>query len=267
LIDAAPASRKGDPVHDSDPHVDNLAIYDAGWADWLDMKRYGPASRWLRTLIADACRYLNPAPSTILDVGCGEGSTTSMLAELHPGACVTGIDFSGTAIDVAKRHLIRPNLTFAHDPDNRRLADRADMVCCFEVLEHVFDWRHFLAQLASASSRYLLLSFPTGRMRPFEANVGHLRNYSKGEVEAELVRLGFRSLHTSYAGFPFYSPLYREFCQLTNAGDSSLTRGSYGLGLKATSYMLYILFRFASTRQRFGDQFVGLFAANNDHLR
>ena len=252
------------PVHESDRHIDNLAIYDAGWTDWLDMKRYGPASRWLRSLITDACRHLDPTPSTILDVGCGEGSTTSMLAELHAEARVRGVDFSATAIELADRHLARPNLVFVHDPDNRGLADGADMVCCFEVLEHVDDWRSFLSQLAAASRRYLLLSFPTGRMRPFEANVGHLRNFSHGEVEAELGRLGFHALHVSYAGFPFFSPLYRELCQLTNAGDSRLTRGSYGRGIKAASSMLYILFRFASTRRRFGDQFVGLFAANDE---
>jgi SAM-dependent methyltransferase len=253
-------------VQENNRQIDNQAIYDAGWTDWLDMKRYGPASRWLRFLIARACRHLVPPPASILDVGCGEGTTTAMLAEMFPRATVKGVDFSATAIDVARRHLIHPNLTYAHEPAMRGDVEQADMICCFEVLEHVDEWHSFLGRLAAAAVRYILLSFPTGRMRPFEVNVGHLRNFQKGEVEGELGRLGFRPLTVSYAGFPFYSPLYRELCQLTNAGDNSLTRGSYSPYLRAVSYATYMLFRFASTRQRFGDQFVGLFAVDRSSL-
>lgn len=239
---------------------DNLAIYDSGWESWIDMKRFGPASRWLRSLIADASRRMDPAPRSIHDVGCGEGTNTLMLAQRFPQASVRGSDFSATGIAVARRHLAQANLAFIHDPDNRAADEAADLVCCFEVLEHVDDWRAFLARLANSSNRYLLLSFPTGRMRAFEVNVGHLRNFAKGEMEAELARIGFRPIHVSYAGFPFYSPLYREFCQLTNAGDAKFTRGSYGIAKKTIAAILYMLFRYGSTRRRYGDQFVGLFA-------
>lgn len=242
-----------------DPHPDNLAIYDASWKSWLDMKRYGPASRWLRSLIADACGQVDEAPRTIHDVGCGEGTSTLMLARLYPSARVRGSDFSATGIAVAQRHLAQGNLAFVHDADGHALDEPADMVCCFEVLEHIEDWQQFLAKLAASAQRHLLLSFPTGRMRPFEVNVGHWRNFAKGQIEAELGHLGFRPMCVSYAGFPFYSPLYREFCQLTNAGDDRLTRGTYGPARRFVAIVLYVLFRFASTRHRHGDQFVGLF--------
>jgi hypothetical protein len=140
-------------------------------------------------------------------------------------------------------------------------------VCCFEVLEHVEDWQVFLAKLAASARRHLLLSFPTGRMRPFEVNVGHLRNFAKGEMESALDALGFRPVRVSYAGFPFYSPLYREFCQLTNAGDSQMTRGHYGPIRRLVSAILYALFRFASTRRAHGDQFVGLFVRASEPNR
>ena len=238
---------------------DNLAIYDAGWQSWLDMKRHGPASRWLRSLIADMYSYIQPAPLSILDVGCGEGTTTLMLASGYPQASVLGVDFSASGIAAAQRHLRQPNLRFFHDSQSSTLDRPSDLVCCFEVLEHVDDWQTFLARLAGAAGRHLLVSFPTGRMRPFEVNVGHLRNFAPGEVEAELSKAGFRPVRTAYAGFPFYSPLYREFCQLTDAGNSQLTRGNYGIVRKSISASLFWLFRYASTRQRRGDQFVGLF--------
>lgn len=245
-----------------DQKPDNLAIYDAGWDSWLDMKQYGPASRWLRSLIAATCRNIRNAPRDIHDVGCGEGTNTLFLARLYPSALVRGSDFSASGIAAARRYLTQPNLTFIHDPDNCALDQPADLVCCFEVLEHVDDWRGFLRRLAKSSQGYLLLSFPTGRMRPFEVNVGHLRNFAKGEVETELERLGFEPVRVGYAGFPFYSPFYRELCQLTNAGDDNMTRGHYGPVRRIVAFILYLLFRFASTQRRGGDQFIGLFARN-----
>lgn len=242
-----------------DQTPDNQVIYDESWGSWLDMKRYGPASRWLRSLIEDACHEIDRLPRDIHDVGCGEGTNTLMLAQRFPDARVRGSDFSETGITVAGRHPSRANLSFAHDPDGRALDDPADMVCCFEVLEHVEDWRTFLTRLAESSRSYLLLSFPTGRMRPFEANVGHLRNFAKGEVERALAPLGFKPVRISYAGFPFYSPLYREFCQFTNAGGGRMTRGHYGFLRRSIAAILYATFRYGSTRRTHGDQFVGLF--------
>lgn len=240
---------------------DNLSIYDTGWATWLDMKQFGPASRWLRALIGDACRYLKIPPLSIHDVGCGEGTTAAYLSHLFPQAQVRGSDFSEGAIAVAKRHLVGQNktLNFQHDPENQALNQSAQLVCCFEVLEHIENWREFLRRLANSAETYLLLSFPTGRMRPFEVNVGHFRNFQRGEVEAELDTLGFIPVSIAYAGLPFYSPLYRDLCQFTNAGDAQFTRGHYGLGKRFVSAVLYFCFRYLSTQRRNGDQFVGLF--------
>jgi trans-aconitate methyltransferase len=246
-------------------HPDNLTIYDSSWESWVDMRRFGPASRWLRTLIADACEAMDSDPATIHDVGCGEGVITVMLAQRYLNAQVRGSDFSAAGIALAQRHLAQKNLTFIHDPDNREMDQKADLVCCFEVLEHVDDWRPFMARLANGSNRYLLLSFPTGRMRPFEVNMGHMRNFARGEAEAELKKLGFRPIRLAYAGFPFYSPLYREVCQLTNAGDAQFTRGKYGFWRKLISAIIYAMFRYGSSRRRHGDQFVGLFARDTSH--
>ena len=48
-------------------------------------------------------------------------------------------------------------------------------------------------------------------MRAFEAAVGHVRNFRRGEVEAFMARAGFLERNIYHAGFPFFSPLYREF--------------------------------------------------------
>jgi SAM-dependent methyltransferase len=235
-------------------------LYDEKWQDWVDMKIYGPASRWLRSLIRDQLTNVDKkSVMTLLDVGCGEGTLTYDIAKNLPLTRITAIDFSKTGIACADAAYKLPNLEFMCDPDSIRLNGSYDMVTAFEVLEHVKDWKELLGRMAKASNSYLLLSFPTGRMRPFEVNVGHFRNFKKGEVEDFLAGCSFRPASLFYAGFPFYSPLYREFCNLTNSASNPLTTGKFAWHQKALGWVGYFFFRFLSTKKRRGDQFCGLF--------
>ncbi|HEV2842417.1 MAG TPA: class I SAM-dependent methyltransferase [Chthoniobacterales bacterium] len=241
--------------------VDNRAIYDENWSRWLDMKRLGPASRWLRSLIHDQVCAIKKRGNiaSILDVGCGEGTITWDLAKYFRDAQTTGIDFSSAGIDCARASYSLPRLRYLHDVTSQALDDRYDLVTAFEVLEHVEDWQDLLGRMAAAARQFVLVSFPLGRMRPFEVHVGHLRNFRRGEVEEFMRSKGFRPEQIFQAGFPFYSPLYREACNLTDSASNSFTTGEYGAPQKIVAGVLYSLFRFASTRRRLGDQFCGLF--------
>lgn len=242
--------------------INNQQIYDENWQVWLDMKVHGPASRWLRSLIRDQISGL-PDPQrirSVLDVGCGEGTITHCLAKWLPETTVVGIDFSKSGIELAQRRYTRPNLRFIHDESSEQLQQRFDLVSAFEVLEHVEPWQDLLGRMAECANQHLLLSFPTGRMRPFEKAVGHFRNFKPGEVEEFLAGKGFEATRTFYAGFPFYSPIYRELCNITDAASNSFTTGSYGPRQKLVAQVFYSMFRFLSTRRRLGDQFCGLFA-------
>jgi SAM-dependent methyltransferase len=241
------------------PKVDNRKIYDEHWVSWIDMKVHGPASRWLRALIGDLCAELPHEVGSILDVGCGEGTTTHFIARKFPRARVKGIDFSEAGIECARSRWQLQNLEFAHELDSASLNGQYDLVTCFEVLEHVEDWQGLLTRMGHAAHRYLMLSFPTGRMRPFEVIVGHVRNFQRGEVESFLDGFNFAPKKLFYAGFPFYSPLYREICNLTNAAGNQFTQGRYGFSQKMIASVFYTLFRFVSTKNHSGDQFCGLF--------
>ena len=244
---------------------DNKKIYDEMWADWVDMKKYGPASRWLRHLIKRQITRISDNEivagpiKTVLDVGSGEGTITNMIAELIPDAKIKGIDFSMDGVRCSKANYSRDNLEFIHDEDSVNMKKKYDLVTAFEVLEHIEDFEDFLKKVAAASDKYIMLSFPTGRMRPFEKNVGHFRNYRKGQVEEILEKHGFSVVKAYYAGFPFYNPLYREFCNITNSAGNSFTKGKYGWSQKTVGMFIYFLFDYLSTRSCFGDQFCGLF--------
>jgi SAM-dependent methyltransferase len=251
-----------------DMSPDNKAIYDANWHSWLDMKLHGPASRWLRFLIRSQINRIQNRDriESILDVGCGEGTITHALAEWLPHARVVGIDFSAQGIHYAASRYKRPNLEFIHDEDSHQLQRRYDLVTAFEVLEHIDKWNDFLDRIANSARRFILLSFPTGNMRPFEKAMGHYRNFKPEEVEQLMLERDFRPISLLYAGFPFYSPLYRDFCNLTQPQISSFVTGTYGLTKRMVSILVYCSFRFCSTRRRFGDQFCGLFSRISENL-
>lgn len=240
--------------------IDNRVLYNEKWDAWVDMKIYGPASRWLRSLIGDQVAHIGEGKvRSVLDVGCGEGTITNLLAEKFQKATILGVDFSETGIDCARAAYHLPNLSFVHDLESHALEKKYDLLTAFEVLEHVDDWRDLLGRMADSSQKYLLLSFPIGRMRPFESNVGHIRNFKKGEVEEFLSGKGYKPTSVYYAGFPFYNPLYRELCQMTNSANNRFTQGKYGISQKLIGLFFFVLFRFFSTRRLRGDQFCGLF--------
>ena len=171
-----------------------------------------------------------------------------------------GIDQSGSGIDCARSHYHAANLEFRHQPGDASFGEASfDLVTCFEVLEHVEDWQALASRLAHATSRYLLVSFPTGRMRDFEVNIGHLRNFRPGDFEAFMERIGLRSVEVLYAGFPFYSPIFRDFCNLTNSAGNAMTKGHNSFWTRRLGDLIFFSFRFLSTRRRGGDQFCGLF--------
>lgn len=76
----------------------------------------------------------------VLDVGCGEGLFTGMLAERYPDAEVLGVDISKRAVARAKSQVgrARPNVAFeAREILNDGPAGRFDLIFCAETLYYL----------------------------------------------------------------------------------------------------------------------------------
>jgi hypothetical protein len=108
------------------------------------------------------------------------------------------------------------------------------------VLEHLREDVAAIANLAAMTRRYLVIVTPQGRMRAFEPeSVGHVRNYTRGELCDKLRRAGFEPSRVVEWGFPFFSPLYRDLLDRLPAGA---VKGRMGLRKRLMSELLYRLF-------------------------
>ena len=99
----------------------------------LDLTHWFPCGR--RRILQSLVARLTPTPAKIADIGCGTGANFNMLAGFAP---VVGVDFSPQAITYCRmRGLTRtlvaslPQLPFGNGA--------FDLVCAFDVIEHIED--------------------------------------------------------------------------------------------------------------------------------
>lgn len=144
-----------------------------------------------------ASQLANMAPRKILDLACGIGYGSHMLAE-KLGCVVVGVDVDEGAIAYAKEHYVHPDVTFLH-ADARELdlpAESFDAVVSFETIEHVDfdDWllRRF-HQLLRRGGR-LVASTPNQDVMPHDPVKFpfHIRHYRVNEISAMVTDAGFQ---------------------------------------------------------------------------
>lgn len=102
------------------------------------------------------------APSSLLDVGCGEGVLVHRWAQRLGDARVVGIDLEEESIQAGWAERQAPNLEYrVMEAANLPFADgEFDLACAIEVLEHVPDPKHTVSEMARCASRHLLVSVP-----------------------------------------------------------------------------------------------------------
>lgn len=101
----------------------------------------------------------------VLDAGCGTGYGSAELAQ--SAAAVTGVDISTEAIEYASSSYPIPGLRFLTSSCLAIPAEPGsfDLVVAFEVIEHLTDYREFLAECARVltSEGLLIVSSPNKR--------------------------------------------------------------------------------------------------------
>jgi len=122
----------------------------------------------IRYLWARECALDEPHPSSILDLACGSGYGTHLLASSLPQATVVGADYDPRAVSQANSMYSGSNLSFrvgdAVAWEETIGGDAFDLITCFDTLEHVSHREIMLENLVGHLRRSgrLLLSTPCG---------------------------------------------------------------------------------------------------------
>jgi 2-polyprenyl-3-methyl-5-hydroxy-6-metoxy-1,4-benzoquinol methylase len=129
--------------------------------------KYGSTNPVVRRLMASfeatlAELFAQAGPRSLLDVGCGEGVLTHQWASELAGRRVVGIDLEDAKLRAEWTTRSAPNLEYrAMAAENLPFADgEFDVATAIEVLEHVPDPEHTVAEMARCAERHLLVSVP-----------------------------------------------------------------------------------------------------------
>jgi len=171
--------------------------------------KYGSTNPVVRRLMAGFERSLDELltqadPRSVLDVGCGEGVLTQQWAERLTGRRVVGIDLDDPLIKAEWAKRQAPNLEYrAMKAENLPFADdEFDLASAIEVLEHVPDPEHTVAEMARVAQRWLLVSVPReplwrglnmargAYLKDLGNTPGHLNHWSKRAFVALLSHHG-----------------------------------------------------------------------------
>lgn len=125
----------------------------------------------------------------VLDVACGEGYGSAMLAEWGASE-VVGVDISAEAIAAAQKEFSRPSITFIQGDAcrlNDVLGDRPgfDLIVSFETIEHVPDAHGLLAGISRYRALHgsVVISCPNDRVEEND-NPFHKRRFTFDEFRA-----------------------------------------------------------------------------------
>jgi 2-polyprenyl-3-methyl-5-hydroxy-6-metoxy-1,4-benzoquinol methylase len=171
--------------------------------------KYGSRNPVVRRLMANFEHHLadllaSTDPQSVLDIGCGEGVLTHRWAtELAPRR-VVGVDLDDPLIAAEWAKRSAPNLEFvAHRAEALPFADdEFDVATAIEVLEHVPDPAHTVAEMARCASGHLLVSVPHEPLwralnmargaywREWGNTPGHVNHFSKAAITALCARYG-----------------------------------------------------------------------------
>lgn len=228
--------------------------------DTVEYLKKSAGARWFNDLLVMTLGYVDKeSVKTVADVGCGVGHKTLTLKRELPAANVTGFDFSASAIEAGKRAYGPEGVKYScEDITKKNYSKTYDLISAFDVLEHIDKWEETVEKLIAIDNRYLLFSFPVGRMRPYEKNIGHFRNFQPNQMEDFMAKHGYKTVHTFYAGFPFFSPILRDLTQLFSKNYSETISSKMSPTGVIIHKVWYILFRYLSLKHR-GDVFIGLF--------
>lgn len=133
----------------------------------------------------------------ILDIACGIGYGSYLIASSSPGVKVLGIDIEQRAIDYANKHYKCDNNKFSiGDASNLNLSNKSfDAVVSFETIEHINQPKLFIENVKRVlkNDGIFIVSSPNQTTLPFDKAKYpfHHQHFTSDELSKLLIDSGF----------------------------------------------------------------------------
>jgi 2-polyprenyl-3-methyl-5-hydroxy-6-metoxy-1,4-benzoquinol methylase len=177
--------------------MSNVTVDREGTVTGNTYDKYGSTNPVVKRLMANFestldALFTKAEPSSLLDVGCGEGVLTEQWARRIEGR-VVGIDLDDPQLHAHWAERQAPNLEYrVMKAETMPFADdEFDVATAIEVLEHVPDPEHTVAEMARVAGGHLLVSVPReplwrglnmargAYLKDLGNTPGHLNHWSK----------------------------------------------------------------------------------------
>ena len=162
---------------------------------WLD--RLGPAGAYNRWIFSQIEAHLG---REVLEVGCGTGAFTTLLAA--PGRAVRAIDIDAGRVAAARQATSTLDKVQVEETDIAAAGwcERFDTVVMLDVLEHIEDDLAILRRLHEAlvPGGKLVVKVPAmpGLYGAADRAVGHYRRYSRRGLDQAIAEAGFSCIES-----------------------------------------------------------------------
>ena len=187
----------------------NVTVDAEGTVTGNTFDKYGSQNPVVRRLMTGFHAQLDElfdhaAPTSILDVGCGEGVLTHEWAGKLNGGRIVGIDLDDPQLHEQWKTRTAPNLEYqVMKAESLPFAENEfDMATAIEVLEHVPDAEETLCEMQRCAARWILVSVqrePIWRMtnvargsywKTLGNTPGHVNHWSSGAFRKLLSNYG-----------------------------------------------------------------------------
>ncbi|MFA6062411.1 MAG: class I SAM-dependent methyltransferase [Gallionella sp.] len=180
-------------------------------------------------ILEDCMRRFFPRADNILEIGCGTGFVLENTRKNYPAASMSGSDIFTEGLYYAKQRVPTASL-FQMDACHIPYRDEFDLICSFDVLEHIEDDQAALVQMyqASQSGGGLVLTVPQHRWlwSSTDDYAHHKRRYTREELVERVKRAGFKVEYaTSFVSLLLPVMMASRLLQKTGDADDQMDAG------------------------------------------
>lgn len=166
-----------------------------------------PPLTWWSTMRWDVVSRALPTSraASVVEMGCGMGAFGARLAARFDS--YRGVEPAPESAQVARERVAPFGGTVVASAAELDPAHPADLLCAFEVLEHIEDdsaaLRDWVQHLRPGGRVVVSVPGEPDRFGPWDEKVGHYRRYSAEQLADLFADAGLRTIGVPYYGYPF----------------------------------------------------------------